>query len=441
MPFFLALALLQGPMAGRMDDYLRPFVQTNNLSGVILVTRRGQTLYQRGYGLADPAFSVPNTPTTRFHIASITKAFTAALVLRLEEQGKLRTTDSVARFLPDYPNGARIRLDQLLRHSSGIPNVDNFPLLENDPLRPYDAAAVVATFKDKPLDFEPGSRFRYTNSDYNLLALIIERITGRSYGDFLRTALTEPLGLTATVHEGDPAKILERLAVGTEPEGLAGVRLRPYIAWSTKTGSGSLVSSAQDLCTFASALFSGRFLQDSSLAKLNGEGVFPYGWTDRERAGHKGKGSGGRSPGFIVNLEYFPDTGTCVAILTNSYSSVGQVIAADISTIALGGTATPPPVGYARPRPGQLTPFAGRFQMPPDYYAGPAVLQIADRVDYLEARWSTGGISIIYPTGADDFVDRTNWAMVHFTRDPSGQVTGFVYNLLQDFTARKAPSP
>jgi len=430
-----------GSLVARMDAYLRPFVQTNNLNGVVLVSRRGKPLYQKGFGQADPAFGVPNTAQTRFHIASISKAFTAALVLRFEDQGRLHTTDPVSRFLPDYPNGEKIRLENLLVHNSGIPNVGAFPQPDGG-YRPYTANSVVATFRDLPLDFEPAAQFRYTNSDYNLLALILETISSRSFGDLLRDSLLAPLGLISTLHDGEATLVIPQLAAGTEPDGLRGVKYVPYQAWSTKVGSGSLVSTATDLCRFASALFSGQLLQPASLEKLmKAEGVFPYGWTDRERAGRKVKGSAGRSPGFISNLEYFLDDGTCIAILTNSYSSVGQAVAGDLSAIAAGQSVTPPPIAYVTPRVGALATFTGRFQLPDSYYVPNATLTLRDQGDFLTGDWGNGVTSVIYPAGGDDFVDRTNWAMVHFTRDEEGRISGFRYRLLQDFTAKRLSPP
>lgn len=431
----------RGNLSVRIDAYLRPFVQRNNFTGVVFVSRGDRVLFQKGYGLANPSFGIPNKPQTRFHIASISKTFTAAAILLLEERGKLGTADPVSKFLPDYPNGDKIRLEHLLRHKSGIPNASNFPELSSSSYLPYAAASIVATFKDKPLDFDPGARARYTNADYNLLALIIEKISGQSFGDFLKANILDPLELRFTVHDGDATRVINDLASGTEPEGLLDVKYVPYLAWPTKTGSGSLVSTTADLCTFSRALFGGKLLQPASLAKvIQSDGVFPYGWTDRERSGRKAKAVGGRSPGFITNIEYFLDDGTCVAILTNSYSSVGQVIAPDISAIVLGQSAAPPRVAYVRPGPGQLSAFTGRFQMPETYYAPSATLTIRDRGDYLEASWSTGSTTVIYPAGGDDFVDRTNWAMVHFNRNAQSQVTDFTYRLLQDFTARKLPA-
>lgn len=427
-------------LAGRLDAYLRPFVETGNLSGVVFVSRRGEVLFEKAYGRADLNSGVPNASNTRFHIASVSKAFTAAAILLLEERGKLRTTDTVANVLEGYPSGEKLRLDHLLAHSAGVPNVSEYPELSAGRYVPYTAAQLVSVFKEKPLDFEPGSRTRYSNSNYILLAHIVEKVSGQSFGDFLDANVVGPLNLRSTVHDADARRVIANLAVGTEPEGLQGVKHVPYLAWSTKTGSGSIVSSASDLCTFASALFDGQFLKPASLDKIvQAKGTFPYGWTDIERLGRKGMGVGGRSPGFISSLEYFPDDGTCVSILTNSYASVGQVIAPDISALVFGGSAAPPPIAYVRPKLGELAAFTGRFQMPEEYYAPGAILTLIDRSEYIEAKWTGGATTIFYPTGADDFVDRMYWAMVRFSRDGSGRVTGFTYDLLQKFTVRKLP--
>jgi CubicO group peptidase (beta-lactamase class C family) len=422
----------------RIDAYVRPFADGNNFSGVIYVARGGHVLFEKGYGMANYEFAVPNNPQTRFHIASVSKSFGAAAILLLEEQGKLSTADPVAKFLPDYPNGEKILLEHLLTHSAGIPNLNNFPEYGNASRFSQTATTLVAMFRDKPLDFEPGTRFRYSNSNYVVLALIIEKVSGQSYGEFLKANIFDPLGLGATAHDSDATQVIAKLSTGTEPESLRGVKRVPYLDWSSKTGNGSLLTTTGNLCRFAGALFGGKLLKPASLAKVMQPGEsFPYGWTDRERSGHKVKGVGGRSPGFISNVEYSLDDGTCVAILSNSYSSVAQVIAPDISAIVYGKAAEPGAVGYVQPRAGQLAEFTGRFQMPDNYYAPRAILTVQDRGGYLEATWSTGGTTIIYPAGGDNFVDRTYWAMVRFTRDNKAQITGFTYKLLQDFSARK----
>jgi len=425
-------------LAAKIENYLRPYAETNNFSGVVCITRHDRILFQRGYGMANYEFGVPNTSETRFHIASVSKPFTAAAVLLLEERGKLDTSDPISRFLADYPNGNKIHLQHLLTHSSGIPNVNNFPDYDQESRFPHTVEQVVALFKDNPLDFEPGSRFRYSNSNYNVLALIMERVSGEKYGEFLKANIFDPLGLTSVLHDGDAKRIIPNRASGTEPEGLLDVKLVPYLDWTIKTGNGSLITTASDLCTFASSLFTGKLLNAASLAKVMLPGTpFPYGWASDERFGHKMMRINGRSPGFVASLEYFLRDSICIAILSNSYSSVAQDIAPHISALVFGRSIDAPSIAYAAHRADEMSAFIGRYKMPDNYYVPGATLTLQDRGKYLEANWSNGAMTVIYPTGGDNFVDRTFWAHVRFTRDDSGQVSGFVYKLVQDFTVKK----
>ncbi len=422
----------------KIEAYLEPFVGTNNFSGVVCITRGNRILSQKAYGKANYEFGIPNTAETRFHIASVSKSFTAAAILLLEEQGKLATTDPLSKFVPDYPGGGKIQLQHLLTHTSGIPNINDFPEYERESRFAHSIVQVVSMFKDKPLDFEPGSRSRYSNSNYNVLALVIERVSGQAYGDFLQANVFDPLGLSSIVHHSNATMVIPNCASGTEPEGLLDVKLSQYLDWSIKTGNGSLVATAKDLCVFVTSLFAGKLLQSASLAKIMKPGTsLPYGWSRSERFGRRTMSVGGRSPGFIANVEYFLEDTLCIAILTNSYSSVGQVIAPDIGAIVFDQPVVIPKVAYVSPGEGELAPFIGKYKLPDDYYAPGGTLSLQNRVKYLEGHWSNGALTIIYPVGADSFIDRTYWAQVRFTRDAAGQITGFIYNLLREFTARK----
>lgn len=426
-------------LASRIDAYLKPFVEGNNFIGVVYIAQGNRILFQKGYGLADYEWSIPNTPETRFHIASISKAFTAAAVLLLEERGKLATSAPVSTYVSDYPGGDKILLEHLLTHSSGIPNVNSFPEYDRESLFPHTVAEVVAMFRNRPLDFEPGTRFRYSNSNYNLLALIIEKVSGQSYGAFLQANIFDPLGLRHTVHDGDASALIAGRASGMEPASLRGLKLAPRIDWSMKTGNGSLVTTASDLARFTSALFEGRLLRPAALAKVMKAGqVFPYGWTDRERAHHKIKGSGGRSPGFVSNVDYVLDDGTCIVILSNSYSPVAQdPVAPAVEAIVFGESPQPEPVAPVHPRSGELSALAGRYQMPEDYFIPGVILTLQDRGEYLEARWTGGTTTVIYPVAGGEYLDRSYWAKVRFTRDTAGNVTGFLYTIGREFKARR----
>jgi CubicO group peptidase (beta-lactamase class C family) len=429
----------------RIDRFVRPYAASNNFTGVILVRRGGRVQLEKGYGMANYELGVPNTGFSRFHIASVTKAFTAAAILLLEERGKLSLSDPVSRHLPDYPKGDRIRIEHLLKHTAGIPNLGSGPDWARQERQSHTIEQLVALFKDLPLEFEPGSETRYSNSNYNLLTLIIENISGQSYERFLRDNIWTPLGLRSTLDGSDMTRLVPNRATGVEPDGVRDVRLPRFIDWSSRRGSGSLVSTTADLDRFVEALYGGKLLQRGSLEKIlaPAEG-FAFGWTRNERLGRKLMRSAGRSPGYTSSVERYLDDGTTVIILSNSYSPVAQdsVFLTGIHAAVFGKAPTAPALLPIAVRAGSLEQLAGHYQMPSDYFVPDARLELIDRGDRLEAVWATGARNTIYPVGPNRFLDRNFWADVSFIRDSGGDVSGFSYEVGgQRFTAaRKAAS-
>ncbi len=414
----------------RIDRFVRPYAASNNFTGVILVRRRGRVQLNKGYGMANYELGVPNAPWTRFHVASVTKAFTAAAILLLVDRGKLSLDDSVSRHLPGYPNGDRIRIQHLLEHTAGIPNLGSGPDWARLERVPHTTEELVALFKDLPLDFEPGSQMRYSNSNYNLLTLILEKVSGQSYETFLRENIFIPLGLRSTGDGSDMARLIPNRATGVEPAGIREVGLPRYIDWSSRKGSGSLVTTALELDRFVDALFGGKLLQPDTRPKIlaPAEG-FAYGWARGERFGRKLMRGSGRSPGYNASVQRYLDDGTTVIVLSNSYSPVAQdsVFLTGIHAAVFGTAPVPPALLPVAVKQGSLTELAGQYQMPEDYFVPSATLELVDRGKHLEAVWSNGARNTIYPVGPGRFLDRNFWADVSFSRDSAGAVSGFTY--------------
>src|SRR5262245_24471349 len=156
----------------RVDAYLRPFVDGGNFSGAVLVAREEKPIVDRAYGMASYELGVANTPRTRFHIASVSKPFTAAAILMLEAQGKLAVTDPVARFLPDFPRGQSITLLHLLTHTSGIADINGAPIYEAESKKPHTPLDLVGLIRALEPAAAPGERYAYSNSNYNILAYV-----------------------------------------------------------------------------------------------------------------------------------------------------------------------------------------------------------------------------------------------------------------------------
>src|SRR6478735_11075090 len=179
----------------RMEQIIQASVP-KQFMGTVLVAQDGKVLLDKGYGFANLEWEIPNTPTTKFRLGSITKQFTAASILLLEERGKLKIEDPVKKYMPDAPAAwDKVTIFHLLTHTSGIPSFTGFPdypRREGDTMTPQQLGD---WFRDKPLEFEPGAKWNYSNSGYILLGYLIEKISGQSYSDFVQQNIFTPLGM------------------------------------------------------------------------------------------------------------------------------------------------------------------------------------------------------------------------------------------------------
>ena len=414
--------------AARIRAYLSPFVKTGNLTGAVLVGRKDEILFEQAFGMADYEWQVPNSLKTRFHIASISKVFTAAAILQLEEQGRLNVSDSIARYLPDFPQGDRITLDNLLTHTSGIPDINGLPDYDTFARSPHTLEEILAKFAGVPLEFQPGSKARYSNSNYNLLAMIIEKVTGETYGDYLSKHIFAPCGLRDTGHDGNSARIIQRAASGYAPFEVAAYEKAPYVDWSNKTGNGSLYSTVGDLFRFDRALNSGKVLKASTRKRYYVEGEENrYGWYFRNRAGHRAMSAKGRSPGFTAELDDFPEDDVTIVVLSNSYSSVIQdPIAAGIAAIVFGtDPPQPPTISATEMSQSALASYAGDYQYGPDYFAPNARFSLRLESGYLVMQLGQTERTLL-SSGHDEFIERMYFGSITITRDAQGRVEGLV---------------
>src|SRR5215472_17898437 len=218
-PRFVATLLLAGTsflqnVDSRMDQVVQSYVSNKQFMGSVLVARGDQILLSKGYGSANLEWNIPNTASTKFRIGSITKQFTAASILLLEERGKLKVEDPVKKYLPDAPAAwDKITIFHLLTHTSGIPSFTSFPDYRDTEAMATTPEKLVARFRDKPLDFEPGTKWSYSNSGYVLLGYLLEKISGQTYSDFVQQNIFTPLGMKDSGYDSNFA-VIERRASG-----------------------------------------------------------------------------------------------------------------------------------------------------------------------------------------------------------------------------------
>ena len=235
--------------------------------GSVLVAQDGKVLLDKGYGFANLEWDVPNTPTTKFRLGSITKQFTAASILLLEERGKLKVEDPVKKYMPNAPAAwDKITIFHLLTHTSGIPSFTGFSDYESHEAQAMTPGKLVEWFRDKPLEFEPGTKWNYSNSGYVLLGYLIEKISGQSYSDFVQQNIFTPLGMKDSGYDSNSAIIAHR-AAGYAP-GKSGPVNAGFVHMSIPFSAGALYSTTEDLLRWEQGLFGGKVLKPESLAKM-----------------------------------------------------------------------------------------------------------------------------------------------------------------------------
>ena len=350
---FAALAHGAAAPAGAEEDFaerahalVTPYIEAGLFSGVILVAKDGQPVFRRAYGLADREWEIPNTPRTHFRIGSLTKAFTAAAVLKLAEAGRLGLDDPIRRWVPSVPEAwAGISLRHLLQHRSGIINFTALPNYYDQIARvDHTPAQIVALTAGDPLLFPPGERFEYSNTNYVLLGMVIEAASGRSYEAYLRETILAPLGLKETGYD-DLTVILPRRAAGYR-RGRAQWRNAVPMAASSAFAAGALYATVDDLLAWDEALSGPRLLSEASRAAMfddrgtgYGLGWFvsrAFGRPGDRTSGHRVFGHAGSIPGFLSINDLYPDDRLTVIVLSNTETAPAQKIARDLAALHLG---------------------------------------------------------------------------------------------------------
>jgi CubicO group peptidase (beta-lactamase class C family) len=326
----------QTTLAKSADAAVGKYARDGSFWGVVLVARHGQVLYEKAYGTADLEWSIPNTIAAKFEIASLTKQFTGMAIAQLAAAGKLKLDDPVGKYYPQAPKAwEKITIDELLTHTSGLPNneLKDFP---KGIAVPYTPEELIATFRDRPLNFPPGTGWKYTNTEYYLLAYIIEKVSGESYGDFLEHHIFQPLGMKDSGFAATNA-VVGRLAEGyTREEGK--LRHHDYFDRSLEIGAGGVHSTAHDLLLWDQALDSGKLVPRAYLDRIfaaNNKGDYGYGWFVERKDGNTREWHEGSDPGYGAFLLRRPQEGLLVVVLANLENAPVRQIAQELEKLAL----------------------------------------------------------------------------------------------------------
>ncbi|MFL5295616.1 MAG: serine hydrolase [Phenylobacterium sp.] len=398
-------------------EALQAFDQGQAFSGAVLVAVDGKPVLREALGLANREWNVANTADTKFRLGSITKQFTATAILQLAEQGKLSTDDPLSKYYPEAPaSWSKVTIKHLLTHTSGIPTYTGLASFANHDSRLSQTPAdLIKLVRDKPLDFEPGSRYAYDNTGYVLLGYIVEKLSGQKYADYLQAHIFGPLGMRNTGYDSSE-KIIPRRAAGYGfgPEGWENAG---FTDMSTPFAAGALYSTVDDMLLWDQALYGDKVLSAASKAAMFTNYGHSYGFGvvidrqwDHDRIWHNGGING-----FVTSFQRYPKDRVTVVALSNFQAAAPDKLAADLAGLCLG--AQPYPKAVALPATA-LDRFAGAYQLNPA-----SVMQVERDGDRLRIRMSRQPPILLYATGEHGFFARTG-ALLDFQVGEQGQVTG-----------------
>ncbi|MFC3814163.1 serine hydrolase domain-containing protein [Lysobacter sp. GCM10012299] len=332
--FLSPVAIAQAPVSTLDPEaFVADYAAKHDFNGTVLVKRRGEVVYSHSFGEANIALGVPNTRQTRYRIASITKLFTATLVMQLYEEEKLDPGRTIATYLPDYagPAAQRVTVHQLLNHTSGIDNMDKVTsaeqaITEGIPAyqHPWTSDQLLSRFSSGPLVHEPGKVFDYNNGDYVILGKIVERLRGKPFDEVLDERILKPLGMadSGMLRQSDIVKGLASTYFMRDDLKRLANDLPVYPEnWYA---AGGMYSTVDDVLRFSDALFAGRLLKQATLAKMFAPGLDDYGYgvwsytTKVDGKPYRVVKRPGQIMGAQAQLYRFLDADLTVVILSNT---------------------------------------------------------------------------------------------------------------------------
>lgn len=424
---FVLIKLMAPPppatVAARAEEYLQARLKVSKFSGTVLVARDGVPVFARGYGFANYEHDVPNSTLTKFRLASVSKQFTAAGILLLEADGKLRVDDPVGKHLSEVPAKWKdVTLHQLMSHTSGVPENLTKALLKGMWPQPIDKGKLFDHIKESPLDFKPGEKWSYSNTGYALLGQIIEKITGKSYGDFLKARIFEPLGMHDT--GVDHRRLVLKNRADNYGTFMGQTAHALYIDLSQVYSAGSMYSTVGDLLKWDNALYTDKILSKSARERMwtpirNGYG---YGWLIGRRFGRLRMAHTGGLPGCHTFVLRYPGSHVYVAVLCNLEGSPFDKVANELAAIMHGEPYDVPVVRVeANIDPKLFDPYVGEYELRPKH-----TVKVTKDGSSFGIRFPDRPKFVLLPESETKFFTKAAELTFAFEKDAQGKVTGLV---------------
>jgi CubicO group peptidase (beta-lactamase class C family) len=410
-----------------MDHLIAADFRSNSPGATVLLVHGGAVKLRKAYGLADLELGVPMDPANVLPICSITKQFTAVAILQLVEAGKLKLTDDLATWVPDYPTGgAKVTLAQLMSNMSGIPNFTDDPRWQKSLGQDLTPEQTLDFTRNKPLEFAPGSNWKYSNTGFTLLGLVIEKASGQNYSDYVRTHIFEPAAMAHSYY-ADSSRIIPRRVHGYSLAAKTWVNA-PYFSLVQAYSGGALLSTVDDMWAWEQALQAGRLVNTNLLQSAYTERQLPdgrgthygFGWEVNKMGGHNMIEHAGGIRGFSGYEASVPDAGLYVVILANTDELTVPLrnVVHNLLKIELGETASS--VAPAPLTPSEMEEYAGTYQI-----GGGATFPVFVKNNRLYGQLGQGQrpLKLIAP---DEFTTRDEEFHFRFVRDAAHHIQKIV---------------
>ncbi len=403
-------------------QYLEAAEKVQNFTGVAMVAREGNIIWAQGVGRADFESDRVNFVDTKLAIGSVTKQFTAAAIMRLHEDGKLGLDDPISKYFPDYPEEAanKVTIRHLLTHTSGVVNFTNLPVYLQWKEKDIPLDVQINAISTLPLEFEPGTKFSYSNSGYKLLEAIINQVSGKPWHVYVAENILAPAGMSNSGYDLMTVDEKDR-ALGYLFDDNGKPKRTELPVASTPGGAGALYSTVGDLAKWDEALRGEKFLKRASLEAMFTPFVdhYGFGFMIDSVAGYQRIWHDGMVDGFRSMFIRIPHEKLCIAVLANNHTLDASRVANHLMAIALGlpydvpVNKTPAPVDTA-----SYQDYVGAYDLGNGQYR-----MITSENGKLYSQRSGGTQSQIYPESADKFYYEQNHATtVTFVRDDAGKV-------------------
>lgn len=404
-------------LASRLEAYWRPYVDGMNYNGAVLVAKDGRVLLREAHGVVDVRTRVPLAINSRFRLGQLSEVFTATGIFLLVQRGKLTLHDRVSQFVTDFDGGDALTIRALLTHDTRLAGTNP----------------------------APGTPAGYTwaSAEYALLATIIERITGTSYGHWIRENIFHPLGMEDTGDEGDASALGRPPVVRHYASGPYEAQVADSFDFARVRGSASLYSTVDDLFRFDRALRQGTLLSEATVAQMfaTRRGRMAAGvWLVNAPGERTYQSVTTRAPGAEASFERYPDDNVCVVLLSNVFSSLSHSMADDLAAVAVGEERAPvaPPRRVTVPQT-TLDRYVGRYELGAEFISAERGVEVARTATGL-ALVSKGFAwpSHLVPRTQNEFTDRMYGGIVSFLASADGEIVGFRWKRGRTFEAVRA---